>query len=403
MNEAALPRHPVHGTLVGLGARPLATTHGDFVLHVFHDLATRDHALAIACGDLTTPAPLLARIHSSCVTSESYGSRDCDCAEQLDTALAQLADTGRGVVFYLMQEGRGAGIAVKARDRMLVQASGNRLTTFDAYAQMGLGKDRRRYDEVGFACRLLGITAPLELLTNNPDKIAAVEAQGLRIAGVRSVRHAVSPFNAHYLAAKWGSGHALSNDAGAAEAATPPERVTYADPATLPQAPHLVHMASYMLPVALRDGGKNPGPHWFRLHAYLDLTTGRERVVLTYGRPEHPAPLVRLQPDTLLERFSLPGRGTQRRRWDATVRTFVAHGAGCAVFVPRDDLVEPAAEPGGDADETTWVLLAHHAAARRVRPVLGGAGEVADEPTFRAALARYRLACDAALWLGGDA
>lgn len=401
MNEPALRRHPVHGTLVGLGARALPTTHGDFVLHVFHDLATRNHTLAIACGDLAAPAPLLARIHSSCVTSESYGSRDCDCAEQLDTTLARLADAGRGVVFYLMQEGRGAGIAVKARDRMLVQASGNRLTTFEAYAQMGLGTDRRRYDEVGFACRLLNITAPLELLTNNPDKIAAVEAQGLRIAGVRSVRQTVSPFNAHYLAAKSRSGHALAGDAGAAEAATPPERVTYADPATLPQAPHLVHMASYMLPVAVRDGGDAPGPHWFRLHAYLDVTTGRERVVLTYGRPDHPAPLVRLQPDTLLERFSLRGGGTHRRRWDATVRSFVGHGAGCAVFVPRDDLVEPAAERCGDADETTWVLLAHHVAARCVRPVLGGTGEAADEPTFRAALARHRLACDAPRWLDG--
>jgi GTP cyclohydrolase II len=304
-----------------------------------------------------------------------------------------------------MQEGRGAGIAVKARDRMIVQASGNRLTTFEAYAQMGLGKDRRRYDEVGFACRLLGITAPLELLTNNPDKIAAVEAQGLQIAGVMAVRHAVSPFNVHYLAAKSRSGHGLANTDGAAEAATPPESVPYSDPMPLPHAPHLVHMASYFLPVALRDGGggESPGPHWFRLHAYLDVTTGRERVVLTYGRLEHAAPLVRLQPGTLLERFSLSGGGTHRRRWDATVRAFVGHGAGCAVFVPRDDLVEPAAERGGDADETTWLLLAHHVTARRVRPVLGGAGEVADEPTLRAALARRGLECEVPLLLGGDA
>jgi GTP cyclohydrolase II len=301
-----------------------------------------------------------------------------------------------------MQEGRGAGIAVKARDRMIVQASGNRLTTFEAYAQMGLGKDRRRYDEVGFACRLLGITAPLELLTSNPDKIAAVEAQGLQIAAVRAVGHAVSPFNAHYLAAKSRSGRVPANTDAAAEAAPLPERVLYSEPALLPQAPHLLHMATYFLPVALRDG-ENPGPHWFRLHAYLDVTTGRERVVLTYGRPEHTGSLVRLQADTLLERFSLRGGGTHRHRWDATVRAFVGHGAGCAVFVPRDDLVESAAALGGDADETTWLLLAHHVTARRVRPVLGGSAEVADEPTLRAALARRGLECEAPLLLGGEA
>jgi GTP cyclohydrolase II len=338
------------------------------------------------------------------VTSESYGSLDCDCAQQLDTALTQLAAKGRGVVFYLMQEGRGAGIAVKARDRMIVQASGNRLTTFEAYAQMGLGKDRRRYDQVAFACRLLGVTAPLELLTNNPDKIAAVEALGLKIAGVTPVQNPVSPFNAHYLAAKSRSGHALANAAGAAEAVTPPERVTYADPATLPHAPHLVHMASYLLPVAPRDdrGGPGAGPHWFHLHAYLDVITARERVVLTYGPPERSAPLVRLQPDTLLERFSLRGGGTHRRRWDTTMRAFVEHGAGCAVFVPRDDLVAGPGAHDDDADETTWLLLAHHVTGRRVRPVLGGAGDAADESTFRAALAHRGLACDAPLWLGGE-
>jgi hypothetical protein len=129
---------------------------------------------------------------------------------------------------------------------------------------------------------------------------------------------------------------------------------------------------------------------------------GRERVVLTYGPPDHPAPLVRLQPDTLLERFSLRGGGTHRRCWDATVRAIAGHGAGCAVFVPRDDLAE-AAGPGGDADETTWVLLAHHAAGRRVRPVLGGITEVADEAAFRRVLAGHGLECEAPLRLGGGA
>src|SRR6185436_1559805 len=111
-------------------------------------------------GAVGAPAPLLARVHSSCVTSEAYGACDCDCAEQLAASLAEIAGAGRGVLFYLMQEGRGAGFAAKARDRMLVQTSRHRLTTFEAYARMGLDHDCRRYEEVGDLCRLLGVRAP---------------------------------------------------------------------------------------------------------------------------------------------------------------------------------------------------------------------------------------------------
>ncbi len=78
-------------------------------MHVFRNLHTRAYALAICRGDIRTSAPLLARVHSACVTSEAFGGCDCDCAEQLEQALARIAEAGRGVVFYLMQEGRGAG------------------------------------------------------------------------------------------------------------------------------------------------------------------------------------------------------------------------------------------------------------------------------------------------------
>src|SRR5262249_49235355 len=158
--------------------------------------------LAVARGDLASPAPLLARVHSSCVTSEAFAACDCDCAEQLDGALGTIAARGRGVIFYLMQEGRGAGFALKARDRMMVQASRDAVTTFEAFERMGLHKDQRRYEEVASVIQILGITSPLELLTNNPDKVAAMERQGIAIARVLSIRHRPSPYNLHYLAAK---------------------------------------------------------------------------------------------------------------------------------------------------------------------------------------------------------
>ncbi|HWP64471.1 MAG TPA: GTP cyclohydrolase II, partial [Candidatus Limnocylindria bacterium] len=352
----------IHGTLVALGARVLDTVHGEFVVHAFRNLVTREHVLAVARGDVTTAEPLLARIHSSCVTSESYGSGDCDCAQQLDAALARVARAGRGIVFYLMQEGRGAGFVAKARDRMLVQASGNRLTTFDAYAQMGLSEDGRRYDDVGFACRLLGVTAPLALLTNNPGKLAAVEATGVRIATVLPLREAPSPLNVQYLAAKSRSGHALPD---AATAAAPlPAPVACVDPAPLPEAPQLLHVASYLLPV-LAGGAAQRAPHWFWLHAYLDRASGREHVVLAYGSPGASA-LVRVQPVPLLERFMVRSGGPHRRRWDAAVRTFVGHGSGCALLEPLDD-VTPGAAPA-TADATVSALLARQLGGRRARP-----------------------------------
>jgi GTP cyclohydrolase II len=394
--------HPLHGTLVGVGTRSLATTRGDFVVHVFQNLATREYALAVARGDLTSEAPLLARVHSSCVTSESYGGCDCDCAQQLDAALTQIAREERGVVFYLMQEGRGAGFVAKARDRMIVQASGHRISTFEAYEQMGLAPDCRRYDEVGTARRLLGIGAPFELLTNNPEKTTALTADGIPLAGVRPLRHPASPFNVHYLRAKSRVGHTLGAD-GVASVATLPEPVPRLDPRGLPHAPHLVHMASYLLPVVLRDDGDLRGPHWFWSHAYLDVATGRPRVVLTHGRGDAFPLLVRVQPETLLERFPLRAGEVHRRRWRATVRAFVRAGAGCAVFTTLDEFAGETAAPGIDADETALQLIAHHAPLGRVRPVLAPGTERGGEAAFRSALARHGLASDGALLLEGCA
>ena len=141
-------RHGIAGQMLSRGVVPLDTVHGDFAAHVFQNVATGRFAFAVAHGDVRGEQPLLARIHSSCVTSETFGGCDCDCVDQLELALQRIVDAGRGVVFYLMQEGRGAGFAAKARDRMIVQASRNRLTTFEAYERMGLVRDHRRYDEV---------------------------------------------------------------------------------------------------------------------------------------------------------------------------------------------------------------------------------------------------------------
>src|SRR5215470_19046660 len=133
------------GSLLEARSGSLETEHGLFQAHWFQNLSTRRPALVLTQGDVATGAPLLARVHSSCVTSESLAGCDCDCAAQLDASLARIAAEGRGALFYLLQEGRGAGLAAKARDRMIVQASGHQITTFEAYDLMGLGRDQRRY------------------------------------------------------------------------------------------------------------------------------------------------------------------------------------------------------------------------------------------------------------------
>jgi 3,4-dihydroxy 2-butanone 4-phosphate synthase / GTP cyclohydrolase II len=345
--------------------------HGTFTAHTFHDLATGQPALAVTLGDVCSPPPLLARLHSSCITSEVYGGCDCDCVEQLDAALVAIARAGRGAVFYLAQEGRGAGLVAKARDRMMVQASGNRLTTFDAYAAMGIGRDARRYGAVAAACRLLGIAAPLRLLTDNPDKVAALEAEGLTLAGTAGLTPQPSAFNRHYLAAKARAGHTFREGIDHDGAAELPEAVTGFTPHTVPGAPRFVYLAAYLLPIRLRTTA------WFRLHAYLDTATGRERIVLTHGLPDGARrPLVRLQGETLLERF--PVRAPRlRRRWLAAAERIVEHGVGCALF-----LTAPDERP----DEDLLGLVGTHLPAGRGRALVDGPGEGEVSPGATLAL-----------------
>jgi 3,4-dihydroxy 2-butanone 4-phosphate synthase / GTP cyclohydrolase II len=416
--------HAIAGTLLHAGTRPIATRHGTFTLHVLQDLTRRTYAMVMALGDVTSAPPLLARVHSSCVTSEGYGGCDCDCAEQLDAALAAIAAAGRGAVFYLDQEGRGAGFAAKVRDRMLVQASRNRLSTFEAYAEMGLAADLRAYDGVAAARRVLGITAPLTLLTNNPEKLATLTALGVPLAGSRGLALAASSFNQHYLAAKAAAGHALEVANGAE--AEPPEPVEAVMPRPVAGAPHLVGLGTYWLPVrdalAARsdsdalaapsdsDASAAPSasaavaarPHWFRLHAYADLASGRERVVLAYGDEAARAPLIRVQREAVVERFPWRERGVEKARWAAAVQAFVARGAGVAVMIGDEGCAAilsagDAVQIGGDA--TTVALLAHHIGSGEAVPLLDGPSARGVETERARALAAAGVALAAPRFL----
>ncbi|MEW6273464.1 MAG: GTP cyclohydrolase II [Thermodesulfobacteriota bacterium] len=380
--------HVIAGQMLRRGEVALDTVHGPFCAHVFQNVATGTYAFAVAHGEVRGDEPLLARVHSSCVTSETYGGCDCDCVDQLDLALQRIAAAGRGIVFYLMQEGRGAGFTAKARDRMIVQASRNRLTTFEAYERMGLIRDHRRYDEVAHVSRALGIRAPWRLLTNNPEKVSALRGLDVEVAGTVPLRKEASPYNLHYLSAKSRSGHALEDPGEGACAADLPEAVRDFAPYALPDEPRFVHLATYLLPIRLRAAGDARAaatPCWFRVHAYFDLTGGREHVVLACGPPDAAAPLVHVQRESWLERFPLASGGVEKHAWQAAVRRIVEHGAGYAAFLPVAGFDCELRERPADA-EAAVALLAHHVRGRAVHPLRAPDDDAADR--VAAALAR---------------
>jgi len=172
-----------------------------------------------------------------------------------------------------------------------------------------------------------------------------------------------------------------------------PAPVPRIDPTPIRDAPHLVHVASYLLPVLPRDAGAH-GPHWFWLHAYHDGVTGRERVVLAYGSSAESA-LVRIQRVALLERLRVRSGGVHRRRWDAAVRAMVEHGTGYAVLEPLDDVT--AADDDAVPDPASVTLLAQHIGPRRTRLLLVGDDERATAPAIDAALAARGVRTDGRL------
>jgi GTP cyclohydrolase II len=162
--------------------------------------------LAILIGDPNPGATVLARIHSQCFTGDVLGSLRCDCGDQLRGALAAIREAGGGVLLYLAQEGRGIGLVNKLRAYQLQDAG---FDTVDANEQLGFDADERVYLPAAEMLRQLGF-GTVRLLTNNPEKVAALQRYGIRIS--ERVPH-VFPSNGHnerYLRTKaTRSGHLL--------------------------------------------------------------------------------------------------------------------------------------------------------------------------------------------------
>lgn len=161
----------------------------------------REHVALVIGQQMSDRAPLV-RLHSECLTGDLFSSLKCDCGPQLDAALAAMAEEaklgGWGVLLYLRQEGRGIGLVNKLRAYRL-QDSG--LDTLEANDRLGLPVEARDFGTAARMLQLLGVRE-VRLLTNNPDKVAALEAEGVKI--VERVAHEISanPHNQAYLATK---------------------------------------------------------------------------------------------------------------------------------------------------------------------------------------------------------
>ena len=165
---------------------------------VFRERFGEAEHVAVTVGELDPKAPVTVRIHSACFTGDIFGSMKCDCGEQLRGAVATLARGGGGVILYLAQEGRGIGLANKLRAYSL-QARG--FDTIDADRTLGFRSDHRDFTVARTMLESLGI-ARVRLVTNNPRKIAALDAGGIEVVERIPSIASINPHNAGYLETK---------------------------------------------------------------------------------------------------------------------------------------------------------------------------------------------------------
>jgi GTP cyclohydrolase II len=169
-------------------------------------------SVAVIIGTPDLARPVAVRLHSACLTGDVFGSRRCDCGDQLRLAVARIDQEGGGIIIYLEQEGRGVGLANKMRAYALQDAG---LDTIDANATLGFDDDERDYAVAGRMLRLLGCKQ-VRLLTNNPAKLDGLAQAGVEIVGRVPLHGPVNADNRRYLTAKaTRAGHKLDHLLGA--------------------------------------------------------------------------------------------------------------------------------------------------------------------------------------------
>jgi len=190
-----------------VAATQLPTRYGTFQIFGFESEDKSEDVYALVMGKPAEEDAVLVRIHSQCLTGDVFGSRRCDCGEQLDFALRLIAEHGAGVLIYQLQEGRGIGLMNKLLAYEL-QDSGH--DTVEANHQLGFEADQRNYELCADVLRHFGVSR-VRLMSNNPSKFDALEAAGIHVTERVPVEIAPSARTENYLRTKKAKlGHMLS-------------------------------------------------------------------------------------------------------------------------------------------------------------------------------------------------
>ena len=343
----------IYGTTLLIGKTDIDTIYGKFKVYTYQDVIDKKYVMALCYGNLNDLDILHIRIHSSCLTSETLRSMDCECAEQLEGAFETISKNG-GILFYLLQSGRGASYISKSRSCQIVQYNQNNITSFDAYKSMGLKNDYRDYRNVKDICTMLNLDSKkFNLLTNNPDKIEKLQQLNLKLNKTISIQIASNPYNRNYLLFK--------------------EKIDKYQPYIKPFEPYhlpdnrFIHCATYYLPIKpiddkiimdsdtfikykhkaidseLLSNGKllvklNPSditeqmiePYWFKTYVYYDIASHSEYLVLTYG-DSHIIPIVRIHCEFIFNRFPLEDTN-YKSRYKKAIMSCICNNSGIIII-----------------------------------------------------------------------
>ena len=176
----------------------LPTEFGDFMLTPFRELTTGLEHVVLVKGEWGKDEPILCRVHSSCMTGDIFGSKRCECGEQLHKAMAMVEKEGKGIIVYMNQEGRGIGLMNKIRAYKLQEEGDD---TVEANVHLGFKPDERNYGVGAQILRMMG-AHKLRLMTNNPVKRIGLESFGIEIVENIPIEITPNPYNMRYMRTK---------------------------------------------------------------------------------------------------------------------------------------------------------------------------------------------------------